>query len=91
LLDFSKKQLGQPTQAIRLHDLLCGELASRHGGQVPTDRAGGVRDTNQTQSDEMLALAPNDVEVEERAAANRNASTITSIRRCAVTERWRGL
>lgn len=56
------------------------QLASWHGCQVPTDRARGVSDANQTQSDEMLALAPNDVEVEERAAASGHGSEVVTER-----------
>jgi hypothetical protein len=39
-----------------------------------------VSDTNQTQPDEMLALAPNDVEVEERAAASGHGSEVVTQR-----------
>jgi len=80
LFDFAEEQLDEPTQPIGLHDLSSRKLASGHGGEVPANYARGVCDADESQADDVLALAPNDVEVEERAAASRNRSEVVAER-----------
>lgn len=75
LFDLAEQQLDEPAEAVGLHDLSCGELASGHGGQVPAHRARRMSDSDESQADGVLALAPNDVQVEERATAPRNLGT----------------
>jgi hypothetical protein len=80
LLDFSEQQLDEPSQSIGLNDLASGKLAARHGGQVPADCAQRVCDADEPESDRVLALAPNDIEVEDRASAVGNGAEVITQR-----------
>ena len=76
LLNLAEQQFDEPAQSIGLNDLASRKLASWHGGQVPADGARGVGDADESEANDVLACAPNHVEIEDRAATLGDGSEL---------------
>src|SRR5690606_2183639 len=61
----SEQELDEPAEAIGLGHLGSREQVARDGREIPTELLGGVSVADEAQPDRLVALAPNDVEVEE--------------------------